>query len=329
LIVQSGSKFDNEKQTAFMASKIIQGKVTEESQVGRIDLMVRTLLDLPRSKLSALFEHGCVTLNKALCENPAERVALGDNIVVNYDPDQGYSPKKKPWIDRTFSIIHEDEYIIVINKKAGVLTVPTNKEEPNTLLERMSTYLSHKKKNHEAYLIHRLARGMSGVMVFANTPKAAKNLRAQFDNDQAKRFVLAIVNGVLENAEGTFESTLDTHSNLNRYSTKEKGKGQHAVTKYRVTKAMEDATAVEIEMVTARRHQARVHFCENGNHHVLGDERYRKDRYEHERWSKKRLAMHSVRLTFKHPEDGKEVTYKSELPISMRKFIRGGKKLEN
>ncbi len=65
-----------------MPAKTIQGKVTEETQVGRIDLMVRTLLDLPRSKLNVLFENGCVTLNKSPCENPAERVALGDNIVI-------------------------------------------------------------------------------------------------------------------------------------------------------------------------------------------------------------------------------------------------------
>jgi 23S rRNA-/tRNA-specific pseudouridylate synthase len=89
---------------------------------------------------------------------------------------------------------------------------------------------------------------------------------------------------------------------------------------------MEDATAVEIELVTARRHQARVHLFESG-HHVLGDERYRKERFSHERWNKKRMAIHGSQLTFKHPENDKEVTYKSELPISMRKFIRGGKKL--
>ena len=289
--------------------------------------MVRTMLELPRSKLDVLFENGCVTLNKSPCANPAERVALGDNIVITYDPHQGYSAKKKPWVDRTFTIVHEDDFILVINKAAGVLTVPTNKEESNTLLERVSTYLSYKKKNHEAYLIHRLDRGMSGLMVFGKTPKSAKNLRTQFDNDTATRFVMAIVNGVLESPEGSFETNLDTHSNLNSYSTREKGKGQRAATNYRVTKQMEDAAAVEVELVTARRHQARVHLSEYG-HHVLGDERYRKERYEHERWKKKRFALHGIRLTFNHPENGKEVTYKSDLPISMRKFIRGGKEID-
>ena len=128
----------------------------------------------------------------------------------------------------------------------------------------------------------------------------------------------------MEEDTGTFDSYLDTHNNLSRYSISEPGKGQHAVTNFKVTKRMIDATAVELELVTARRHQARVQLFESG-HHVLGDTRYRKARYGHERWEKKRLAMHGTQLTFIHPESGKEVTYKSELPISMRKFIRGGK----
>lgn len=307
-----------------MANTTIKGEVTKDLE-GRIDLMVRSLLDLSRSKLTALFEHGCITLNKTPCDNPATRVGVGDRIVVTYDPNQGYSGKKRPWSDRTFTIIHEDDQMIVVNKSAGVLTVPTNKEEPNTLLERVSSYLSRKKKNHEAYLIHRLDRGISGVMVFGKTPKAARHLRTQFDKDKAKRIVLAIVNGVMEEDEGTFDSHLDTHNNLSRYSVSEPGKGQHAVTNFRVTKRMVDATAVELELVTARRHQARVQLFESG-HPVLGDTRYQKERYGHQRWDKKRLAMHGLRLTFTHPETGKEVSFKNELPISMRKFIRGGKK---
>lgn len=306
-----------------MANTVLKAEVTKELE-GRIDLMVRSLLDLPRSKLTALFEHGCVTLNKITCHNPATRVGTGDRIVVTYDPHQGYSAKKRAWSDRTFSIVHEDDQILVVNKSAGVLTVPTNKDESNTLLERVSSYLGRKKKNHEAYLIHRLDRGMSGLMVFAKTPSAAKHLRAEFDHDQARRLFVAIVDGVLDSDEGTMESRLDTHSNLSRYSTSEKGKGQPAISKFRVTRRMADATAVEVELVTARRHQARVHLAERG-HPVLGDERYRKRGPDHERWNKRRMALHATHLSFTHPETGKPSSFKSELPISMRKFIRGGK----
>ena len=308
-----------------MTHTTIQGEVTEE-QVGRIDLMVRTLIDLPRSKLTALFEHCCVQLNNEPCTNPAARVSCGDKIVVTYDPHQGYTPAKRPWSDRTFSIIHEDEQLIVIDKAAGVLTVPTNKEESNTLLERISFFLSRKKKNHEAFLIHRLDRGLSGTMVFGKTPAAAKDLRTQFDHDKAKRIFFVLVDGVVEPDCGTFDSYLATHNNLSRYSTNDKKGGQRAITRFKVTRRMDDATALEIELVTARRHQARVHLAESG-HPVIGDARYRSKRYAHQRWNRKRLAMHAILLTFIHPGTDQEVTFKSELPASLRKFMRGAKHL--
>ncbi len=303
-----------------MAITTIQGEVAEE-QAGRINLVVRTLLQLSRSKLNGLFEHGCVQLNQVPCADPATRVTAGDKIVVNYDPHQGYSVTKRAWSDRTFSIVFEDEHLLVINKAAGVLTVPTSKQEPNTLLERISYYLGRKKKNHEAYLIHRLDRGLSGLMVFGKTPTAAKILREQFDGDQATREFVAIVNGVVPEDSGRFESWLETHKNLNRFSTAEK-KGQHAITTFQVIKRMEDATSVEVRLLTARRHQARVQFFEFG-HRILGDIRYGNREKPHERWSSKRLAMHATSLTFVHPADGKKVTYTSELPAPMKKFLRG------
>ena len=303
-----------------MAREIIEGEVAED-QAGRVDLFVRTLLELSRSRLNGLFDHGCVSLNKKPCTNPATRVGKGDKIVVTYDPHQGYAAKKKPWSDRTFTIIHEDDALIVVNKTAGVLTNPTAKTEPNTLLERVSKYLGHRKKNHEASLIHRLDRGVSGVLVMAKTPQAAKHLRAQFDHGEVNRIFVAIVQGTLKPDEGTFESWLETHKNLNRFSTQEKV-GQHAVTTYKTRKQMEDTTAVELQLKTARRHQARVQLFEAG-HPILGDIRYGNPRKQNKRWTAKRLALHAVSLSFIHPESEDEVTYNSDLPTPMKKFMRG------
>lgn len=303
-----------------MAITTIQGEVSDD-QAGRIDLVVRSLVELSRSKLNGLFEHGCVQLNQQQCADPATRVKTGDKIVVTYDPHQGYAQKKRAWSDRTFSIVHEDDHLLVVNKAAGVLTIPTNKNEPNTLLERISFYLGRRKKNHEAFLIHRLDRGVSGLMVFGKTPMAAKHLREQFDGDQANRSFVAIVNGVMQHDSGKFESWLETHKNLNRFSTAEK-EGQHAITKFKVIKRMEDATIVEIQMLTARRHQARVQFFEFG-HRILGDARYGNREKPHERWHSKRLAMHATGIAFIHPDSGEEVSFSSDLPALMKKFRRG------
>jgi 23S rRNA pseudouridine1911/1915/1917 synthase len=303
-----------------MANTVLQGEVTEQ-QVGRIDLMVRTLVPLSRSKLDRLFVNDCVTLNDTVCRDSSTRVAIGDKVVVTFDPQQGYAAKKRPWSDRAFAIIHEDAHLIVVNKSASVLSVATSKEEPNTLLERVSFYLARKKKNNQAYLIHRLDRGMSGAIVFGKTPDAAKHLKSQFDGNTAVRTLITVVAGTVKPDSGTLESYLDTHSNLSRYSTDDKVRGQHAITKFKVLKRMHDTTALELELETARRHQARVQLFDLG-HPVLGETRYGIEQATHEKWKRARLAMHASSLTFKHPKDNAEVTYSCPLPEPMKKLMR-------
>lgn len=306
-----------------MPNQTIEHEVNEQ-QEGRVDLVVRDHVPISRSKLKRLFDNNCVTLNQKPCPDPGAHVKKGDKVVITYDPHQGYAAKKRPWSDRTFAIVHEDKQLLVINKSAGVLTVPTNKNEANTLLERLTIYLERKKKNHEPALVHTLDRELSGLMVVAKTPDAAKNLRAQFAQLKTKLVMVAIVNGVMEKDEGVIESYFDTMKNLNTFS-KQKAKSdkeQLAVTKFKVLKRMEDATSVEVVINAPQRHQARVHLKDTG-HTVLGDQRYGDPKKPHERWTRKRLAMHIVSLTFNAPETDKSLTFTSELPAPMKRFLRG------
>lgn len=302
-----------------MAIEVLQGEVTEDT-VGRIDLMVRTLVQLSRSKLDRLFANDCVTLNDQACLDPATRVAVGDQVKVAFDPNQGYSAPKRPWSDRAFSIVHEDAELLVVDKSAAVLSVATNREETNTLLDRVNYYLHQKKKNHQAYLIHRLDRGVSGLVVFAKTPNAAEQLKPQFDGNSAQRGFIAVVAGRIQMDEGTFDSYLDTHSNLSRFSTSDTKKGQHAITHFKVLKRMQDTTSVELTFKTARRHQARVQLFEAG-HPVIGETRYGIKQAKHEKWKKNRLAMHANSLTFNHPKENDTVTYTCSLPAPLKKLM--------
>ena len=94
-------------------------------------------------------------------------VKAGDVVTVNYEPDRRYSEKKKRWDDRTFTIAYEDEHLIVVDKAAGTLTVPTDKRESNTLVDRVSMCISHSKRAKEAWVVHRLDRDVSGLLVRA------------------------------------------------------------------------------------------------------------------------------------------------------------------
>ncbi|MFK7766610.1 MAG: RluA family pseudouridine synthase [Mariniblastus sp.] len=292
-----------------------------ESQAGRVDHLVRDVTELARSKVTRLFENKCVRVNGKICRESHFRVAEGDVVQIQYDPKAGYPEIRKPWEDRTFEVVFEDSWIIVVNKTAGVLTVPTEKSNSNTLLDRLKLYVNHSRRGRECFVVHRLDRQVSGLLVFAKTTIGAELLQTQFTEMVPKRMFTGIVNGIVEKPEGVFESHLATAKNLDQFSVygKEKETGKHAVTNYKVIGTKLDTTIVEVELRTSRRHQLRVHFADAG-HPVIGDPRYGKKKSNHRNWTKRRMALHSHRLEFYHPESGEPISFQSPVPTSIKKF---------
>ncbi len=285
----------------------------------RADHVVRDLLRLSRSKITRLFANGCVTVNDKKCKDSFARVAAGDVVQVAFNPDAGYPEAPKAWDDRTFDVVFEDSWIIVINKAAGVLTLPTEKSTGNTLLDRIKLYLNHSRSGRECFVVHRLAREASGLLVFAKSAVGARLLQAQFNDDAPTRLFTAIVNGNMEKSEGNFECRLATASNLDQYAVYGKDEGSLATTEYRVLREKLDTTIVELRPVTARRHQMRVHLADAG-HPVLGDPRYGKGKSRHRNWHKRRIALHGHRLEFLHPESAAPLVFESPIPVAMKKF---------
>lgn len=288
-------------------------------EICRADHVVRSLLQLSRSKITRLFENGCVKVNGQLCRNTFERVKPDDVIDVSFNPDAAYQPVKKAWNDRTFEVVFEDSWLIVINKAAGVLTLPNEKSTGNTLLERLRLYLNHSRRGRQCHVIHRLARQASGLLVFAKTDVSAELLQAQFNDQPPIRRFTAIVNGNMEKPQGTFQCRLATASNLDQYAVYGKDEGQLATTHYKVITEKLDTTVVELSPETGRRHQMRVHLA-NAGHPILGDPRYGKGKSKHRNWYKRRLALHGHRLEFLHPENAAPLTFETPIPLVIKKF---------
>lgn len=286
--------------------------------VGRV---VVALTGISNKKVQGLFDHGCVTVNGGPCPHAGERVATGDRVEVRYDPQQGYPITKRAWEDPTFSIVFEDAHLIVVDKAANVLTVETERGgDRNTLVSRVSHYLKHTSRRREALVVHRLDRGVSGVLVFAKSQRVLEVLQEQFKQRKPERLYVAIVAGKLERDSGTYRSHLATGKSLNQYSTRDESRGELAITHYRVKQKLADATVVEVQLETGRRNQIRVHFADHG-HPILGDPRYGRSKSHHERWPDHRIALHALSLGFIHPATGKPLRFESELPKSMQKFI--------
>lgn len=290
-----------------------------QSQVGRTDHLVRDLTGLPRSQVDRLFQNKCVRVNGKVCLETFFRVVVDDKVTVEFDPKAGYQEKKKAWADRTFEVVFEDSWIVVVNKKAGVLSLPTQKSTGNTLFDRLKLYLNHSRAGRDCFVVHRLDREISGLLVFAKSNVGAELLQAQFADNAPIRKFTAIVNGILQPETGIFESYLATASNLDQYNVYTEKDGQHAVTHYRVITTKLDTTVVELELKTARRHQMRVHLADAG-HPILADPRYGKKDSQHRNWKKKRMAIHGHYLEFLHPKNGERLTFKTPIPQAIKRF---------
>ena len=290
------------------------------NHASRVDLVIRQLCGSSRSQVRGMVDHGCVFINGTPCDTVTAPVAGGDIVSIRYDPTQRYREKKKHWDDRTFRISYEDDDLIVVDKSAGSLTVSTDRNEKNTILERVSVYLRHSQRKKQAFVVHRLDRDVSGLLVFGKHQSMANQLIELFKQRKPQRVYTAIVAGVMSQEQGTFRSHLATGKNLDRFSARPSRDTEAAITHYRVLERLSDTTLVEATLETGKRNQIRVHFSDAG-HPLLGDRRYHAKQAKHPRWAHKRIALHARLLGFEHPVSGETMMFESPLPSAFTTFL--------
>lgn len=306
-----------------MAIQTLTAKI-EPAQTGRCDRVVQQLTGLSRSRVRGLFESGAVQINGQPCGEIGHPLAVGDLVVVRHDPHHAPKPKKQAWRDRTFTVVFEDDHLIVVDKAAGVLTIPTDHGEMNTLVDRVSLYISHSRTKRPAQLVHRLDREVSGLLVIGKHEAVAQRLIEQFRQRKPQRTYAAIVAGLVADDRGTIQTHLATGKNLDRFSTRHPSpRTELAITHFEVVRRLRDTTLLQVQLETGRRNQIRVHLAEQG-HPVLGDPRYGKPLSQHPRWRRRRMALHAQTLGFEHPVSGQPVLFQSPLPPAMARFLAGG-----
>ncbi len=296
--------------------------VVVETDSPRADLVVQALTGASRSIVRGMFDQGCVTLNGAPCREAGQPAAAGTRVEVAFEPGRRYREAPRAHEARAFRVAFEDRWLVVVEKAAGVLTVPTIRRETDTLVHQVARYWSRGRRTPQrACIVHRLDCDTSGLLVFARTEDLAQALKRQFEAHKPEREYAAIVAGLLPDDRGTFRSRLATDEDLDQYSTHVPGEGKPAVTHYEVVERLDGATFVRVRLETGRRNQIRVHFAEAG-HPVLGDLRYRPDEARHPAWRYPRLALHARTLGFAHPVTGAPVRVTSDLPAEFDAFLR-------
>jgi tRNA pseudouridine32 synthase/23S rRNA pseudouridine746 synthase/23S rRNA pseudouridine1911/1915/1917 synthase len=221
---------------------------------------------------------------------------------------------RKP-LSRGLDILYEDRDLLVVNKPAGLLTVKTATEKTRTVHYILTDYVrkGSLKSRLRIYTVHRLDQWTSGVLIFAKSDAVKDCLQARWK--EVKKTYVAVVHGRLTEKEGVIASYLAENKRYVVYSTTDAAKGKPARTAYKVLKEKGPFSLLEIDLLTGRKNQIRVHLADQG-HPVVGDRKYgeNEDGFE-------RLALHSKSICFRHPTRDEQITVEAKVPDCFRKLV--------
>lgn len=262
-------------------------------------------LDMPKKKIKQYLTHGSIFVNNVKIRQYNYPIVNGMEIVIDMD-----SKNKKVL---PFDVLFEDDNIIVVNKPAGLLTIATAKEKEKTLYHIVSEYLKSRDKNSKVFIVHRLDKDTSGIVVLAKGEKIKNQLQENWNEYVSLREYVAVVHGKLKNKSDRIVQNLnETKTNL-VYAVKTGGK--EAITNYNVIKENSQYSLVSINIETGRKNQIRVAFKTLGNP-IVGDSKYGiKDSYN-------RLYLHANRLKMYYPVIRKDILFETNNPVEFRKIMK-------
>lgn len=212
---------------------------------------------------------------------------------------------------RGMSIIFEDSDIIVIDKHAGVLSVATGNKEKYTAYSILYEHVKRKSPEGKIFVVHRLDRETSGLMMFSKSARVQEKLQRNWDKLIRERVYVAVVQGSVEPPSGEISSFLHENRNMVVYSSEKATEGKYAVTHYETLKSNQHFSLLKMSLRTGRKNQIRVHLQDIG-HPIVGDKKYGSSINPISR-----LALHAQVLAFQHPVSKRELRF--EIPVP-RKF---------
>ncbi|MEC0128691.1 RluA family pseudouridine synthase [Paenibacillus pabuli] len=206
------------------------------------------------------------------------------------------------------NILHEDDDIIVIRKEAGLLSIAADKTDDLTAYRQLTEHVRRTNPLNRIFVVHRLDRDTSGVMMFAKSEEVQQKLQNNWKENVQDRVYVALVEGSVAKEEGTISSWLKETKTLKMYSSSRPNDGQHAITHYKRLKSNREFSLLEVRLETGRKNQIRVHMEDLG-HPIAGDRKYGARTRD-----LGRLGLHARILSFIHPTSGELMTFETDIP---------------
>jgi len=266
-------------------------------------------LHYSRNNAKSLLSHSLIGINGVPIKQFDYELVKGDLLVISKNPI-----RKKKRSD--LPIIFEDDNIVVINKPFGLLSIASDKEKNSTAYRMVSEYLLEKDKHSRIYVVHRLDKETSGILMFAKNDKIKNLLQDNWNDLVIKRGYYAVCEGIFTKKEDTIINYLKMNILNLMYVTSDKKNSRKCITKYKVIKENKKYSLLDIEILTGRKNQIRVTLG-SLNHFVLGD-----DKYGEPENPINRLCLHSYELKIKNPLNDKIYDFKIGIPKEFNQLMK-------
>lgn len=239
-----------------------------------------------------------------------------NSLITMQEKESSFKKPPKKYQPKGLTILYEDQHILVVDKMYGLLTMGTDREKEKTAYFLLNEYVKkgNGRSRNRVFIVHRLDRDTSGLLVFAKNEHAKRFLQDNWKGFSKKYY--AVVHGNLQEKEGEISSYLFESKAYKVYSVSDPEKGKFSKTGFKVMKESDTYSLLEINLFTGRKNQIRVHLSDEG-HPVVGDKIYGKTET-----GIKRLALHAFSLTITHPFTKKEMNFETGLPLYFKTLVK-------
>jgi 23S rRNA pseudouridine1911/1915/1917 synthase len=270
-----------------------------------------------RNNIKSLLAHKQIKVGNKVISQFDHPLKKGQVVCIS--PNRRNEAKPLP----SMEIVYEDRWIIVINKEPGLLSIATDREKRGTAYSILSDYVKEKHPNNRIFVLHRLDRETSGLMMFAKDQQAQSILQNNWDEAVSARSYVALVEGEINPEESTIVSWLKEGKTFVVHSSPVDNGGQKAITHYRTIKSNRYYSLLNVELETGRKNQIRVHMQSIG-HPIVGDKKYGATHSPI-----KRIGLHALELSFQHPVTNEVLEFSTPIPRKFHTVFGAEKKDEN
>ncbi len=275
-----------------------------------MSFLIERLPKQSRNNIKSLLTRGQVSIDGKIVHQYNHPLRPGQEVVVDSSPNWGKE------VGGGLKILFEDQHLIVVDKPAGLLTIASDTERKRTAYHQLTDYVREKNPHNRIFIVHRLDRDTSGVIIFAKHEEVKRLFQDNWRDFVTERSYVAVVEGRIDKDGDTIRSwLLETKTRL-IYSSSTPGDGLEATTNYRVLQTSSKYSLLEIHLETGRKNQIRVHMHDIG-HPIAGDKKYgaQTDPLH-------RLALHARVLAFRHPISGEPMRFETEIPPQFVALLR-------